>query len=370
MNIAILGTRGIPNFYGGFEQFAEYLSVGLVNKGHEVTVYNSSSHPFKDDNWNGVRLVHCWDPEDKWGTVGQFVYDLNCIRDARGQNFDIILQLGYTSNSIWGMFLPRNSIIITNMDGLEWKRTKFSPYVRKFLKKAESLAVSSSNYLISDSLGIQKHLVDTYNANSTYIPYGSHIFENPDETIILDFNVVPFGYNMLVARLEPENSIEEILNGVSQFKGTPFLVIGKHTTKYGSYLKEKYKSFNHIIFVGGVYDINKLNNLRFFSNIYFHGHTVGGTNPSLLEAMGSSSFICAQNNIFNKTILGEDALYFSSSEDVFEVLNKYSKENFKLYLSNNINKIKNIYSWPIIINQYENMMLEVYKAKLNKSLLK
>ncbi len=142
MKIAIIGTRGIPNHYGGFEQFAEYLSLGLVEKGHMVTVYNSHTHPYQGNDWNGVKIIHCKDPEDKLGTIGQFVYDYNCIRDTRKRNYDIILQLGYTSSSVWGRLLPRKkSIITTNMDGLEWKRTKYSQKVQKFLQYAEKLGV-------------------------------------------------------------------------------------------------------------------------------------------------------------------------------------------------------------------------------------
>src|SRR5690606_15248269 len=124
--IAILGTRGIPNNYGGFEQFAEYLSSYLANKGHEVDVYCSSSHPYQKSLWSKVNLIHIYDPENQLGTLGQFVYDLNCILDSRKRDFDIILQLGYTSNSIWGWLFSSKPIIVTNMDGLEWKRSKYS----------------------------------------------------------------------------------------------------------------------------------------------------------------------------------------------------------------------------------------------------
>ena len=188
ISIAIIGTRGIPNNYGGFEQFAEYLSVGLVQRGCKVTVYNSHSHPFQDKTWNGVDIVHCNDPENKYGTIGQFIYDFNCILDTRRKSYDIILQLGYTSSSIWWRLLPkRKTIITTNMDGLEWKRTKFSKPTQLFLRFAEKLAIKHSDYLISDSIGIQKHISDSYGMESTYIPYGSHVFSNPSQDVIKKF---------------------------------------------------------------------------------------------------------------------------------------------------------------------------------------
>ena len=122
MNIGILGTRGIPNHYGGFEQFAQYLAKGLVAKGHIVFVYNSNSHPYQESTWNGIHIIHCNDPENSIGTVGQFIYDYNCLQDARKRNFDILLQLGYTSSSIWYRFWPKKAITIVNMDGLEWRK--------------------------------------------------------------------------------------------------------------------------------------------------------------------------------------------------------------------------------------------------------
>ena len=124
MKIAIIGTRGIPNNYGGFEQFAEKVSVLLIDKGYEITVYNSSLHPYQGNEWNGVKIIKMYDPENKVGTVGQFIYDLNCILHTRKSNYDIILQLGYTSSSIWNFLFKRKHTIITNMDGIEWKRTK------------------------------------------------------------------------------------------------------------------------------------------------------------------------------------------------------------------------------------------------------
>ena len=141
MKIGILGTRGIPNQYGGFEQLAEYLSVGLVEKSFEVYVYNTHNHSYQEKTWNGVHIVHCFNPEKKLKTAGQFIYDLNCVRDARKRDFDILLILGYTSISVWGRLFPKKATIIINMDGLEWKRNKYAGRIRKFLFYAEKLAV-------------------------------------------------------------------------------------------------------------------------------------------------------------------------------------------------------------------------------------
>lgn len=365
MNIAIIGARGVPNFYGGFEQFAEYLSKGLVERGHQVTVYNSHTHPYQLSEWEGVRLVHRHDPEDKIGTVGQFIYDLNCILHTRKENYDLILQLGYTSSSIWGWLLPRHkSIVTTNMDGLEWKRSKYHPAVRWFLKKAESFATVFSDHWIADSLGIQKYLQHEYHIPSVYIPYGAFAFENPDVSVIAPYEVQAGAYNMLVARLEPENNIEIILDGVVKSKNRlPFLVIGKHETSYGEYLKDKYRSTTEIMFIGGVYNIVALNNLRYYSLLYFHGHSVGGTNPSLLEAMASGAYICAHDNIFNKTILEEDASYFANVSDVTGLLDTSGEQKNRQAVINNTRKVNELYNWNTIIDQYEQHFIDIFKNK-------
>jgi glycosyltransferase involved in cell wall biosynthesis len=180
MKIAIFGTRGIPNHHGGFEQFTEWFAPYLADQGHEVYVYCSHNHPYQEKEFGGAKLQHCYDPEFKLGTAGQFIYDLNCLLDARKRDFDILLQLGYTSSSVWYPLLPKKTLIATNMDGLEWKRSKYPLLVRRFLAKAEAWAVKSSDYLISDNRAIEAYLKDKYAAASTYIPYGAEVFENPN----------------------------------------------------------------------------------------------------------------------------------------------------------------------------------------------
>ncbi len=363
MNIAILGTRGIPNNYGGFEQFAEYLSVGLAQRGHSVTVYNPHNHPFKKSAYQGVRIKKVFDPEYKLGTAGQFIYDFLSVLDTRKHSFDIIFQLGYTSSSLFFKLHSKKALVVTNMDGLEWKRTKYRKHVKSFLRFAEKLAVQNSGFLISDSYGIQEYLQSTYQVDSTYIPYGASCFDTPNENVLLDYQLKPYKYHMLVARLEPENNIETILTGAMYSrKKIPLLIIGNHDTKYGHYLKQTFPA-KHFQFLGGIYDIDVLNNLRYYSQLYFHGHSVGGTNPSLLEAMASRAFICAHNNIFNKSILQNDAFYFDSVEDVTKAIDNLSKTNNLEKIKSNMLKIREIYSWKKIIDQHEALFIDILQKQ-------
>jgi len=358
MKIGILGTRGIPNAYGGFEQCAQYLAEGLEKKGHEVWVYNSSDHPYAGKKWNNINIIHCKDPESKIGSVGQFIYDFNCLRDARKRNYDILLQLGYTSNSLWHFIWPTKTSNIINMDGLEWKRSKYNRITQSFLKRAEKWAVDHGDMLIADSIAIQNYLQQKYNKSSVYIPYGAVIFENPAVDVLAEWELEAKKYFLVIARMEPENNIEMIIEGfIRSKKPFPLVIIGNTNNKYGQYLHNKYKH-QLIVFTEGIYDQEKINNIRFFSTRYFHGHSVGGTNPSLLEAMACSCNIVAHDNPFNKAILTDYAQYFNNADDISTIVNEAAIENYSNEnISRNIEKIKTQFDWKKVIDAYEQAFL-------------
>jgi glycosyltransferase involved in cell wall biosynthesis len=357
MKLAIIGTRGIPNNYGGFEQFAEYLSDGLSNQGHDVFVYNSHNHPFQNKKWKKVNIIHCFDPEYKIGTVGQFIYDLNCILDSRKRDFDVVLQLGYTSSSIWNFLFKKNIKIVTNMDGLEWKRTKYSSVTKLFLKYAEKLAVKYSDILVADSIGIKNYLNEKYCVNSTFIPYGATVFKAPSIESLKQFNLEPYTYDMIIARVEPENNVKTIIDGFVDSNVTrKLVVVGNMNTRLGMEIKSYLKD-DRVIFLGFISSINVLNNLRYYSNLYFHGHTVGGTNPSLLEAMASNSLICANDNSFYKLILEKHAFYFNSSSDITKIVNSTNKTEHVDWCKINTNKINDNYKYSSIVSQYEQILI-------------
>lgn len=359
LKIGILGTRGIPNRYGGFEECAENLAWRLVEKGHRVWVYNSHRHEYKGPEWRGVNIIHCKDPEDKLGTFGQFIYDRNCINEARKRDFDVLLQLGYTSNSVWYYRWPKQSSNIVNMDGLEWKRSKYNKYVQKFLKYAECLAAVHADVLIADSKGIQQYLENTYHKPSHCIAYGAEIFNTPDEKVLAAYSLEPYSYYLLIARMEPENNIETIIKGYLQSESAkPLFIVGNTTNAFGKYLTDTYAKNPNIHFAGGIYNKEVINNLRYYSLIYFHGHSVGGTNPSLLEAMACKALIAANANIFNKSILGDDAFYFKDEREIVALIQGVrSKKDHEAMTGNNIEKIRSSYNWDKITDAYEKVFI-------------
>ncbi|HEX4375322.1 MAG TPA: DUF1972 domain-containing protein [Puia sp.] len=362
LKIAILGTRGIPNNYGGFEYAAEKLSAGLVLRGHEVTVYNSHNHPYQEKTWNDVQIIHCYDPENKIGNAGQFIYDLNCIKDARRRNFDIILMMGYTSNAVWGKLYPEKSIIITNMDGIEWKREKYSKPVQLFLKYAEKLAIRHSDFYIADSVIIQNYLSEKYNINPEYIPYGADMPQDSKAKFSENLLGKKQKYFLLMARMEPENNVETILEGFHKSNSTKnFIVIGNAENRFGKYLVSRFKKDTRIEFAGSIFNPQRVNNLLAKAYIYFHGHSAGGTNPSLLQAMANMALIASHNNMFNQAVLQNDALYFSDYHDVQNIIdNTWVGVKEEKMINNNLKKINHEFNWEKIIDRYEEFICECY----------
>lgn len=365
MKIAFVSTRGIPNNYGGFEQFAEYISVGMAQRGHEVVVYSPKFHPYQESTYKGVRIKHIYSPETWMGSsVGSFFYDFASLRDAlKKENFDIIYEAGYTSiipAYIWFNVKKRKRpIFTTNMDGLENKRSKFSPMVRRFLDWEEKMAVKYSHYLIADNMGIHDYYKEKYGKESKFLAYGADIHDDFKAEYLEEFGLKSEEYYILIARLEPENNIVMAIEGYLHSKENgrrPLIVVGKTNTPHGKELVEKYGNERNVEFVGGIYDFKKLDSVRHFSKAYFHGHSVGGTNPSLLEAMAAGCFIFAHDNIFNRAVLKENAFYYPSADKVTEYLNRIDTiaEGSKIqYTARNIEVIRNEYSWESLIDKHE-----------------
>ncbi|HNP24261.1 MAG TPA: DUF1972 domain-containing protein [Panacibacter sp.] len=364
MKIAIVGTRGIPNNYGGFEQFAEYISVGLVQKGHDVTVYSPDFHNYGSETYLGVKIRKIYCPESKFGSFAHFIYDYLSLKDALKNNFDVIYEAGY-GTSAPSMFLlnKRSPVFITNMDGLEWMRSKWNFLTKALMRSMERIAVKRSKYLIADNIGIQEYYKTSFGKDSFYLPYGAELVESFDPAVLGEMGLTQNGFYVLIARLEPENNIETILDGfVASGSQLPFIVVGNHFTKYGAYLVDKYKHTGGLVrFAGSIYDKVKIDALRCFCQIYFHGHSVGGTNPSLLEAMAAKAFIISHDNSFNRTVLPEESVFFKNSADVAGYLKDVGTLDGmrRRIIEGNLAKIKASYQWNLVIDAYEKLFKQL-----------
>ena len=366
MKIAILGTRGIPNNYGGFEQCAEYLSLDLVKKGHQVTVYSPDFHPYKEEFYKGVRIIRKSGLKSFLGnSASNFIYDYICFKDAANRDFDIILELGLITSALSVILCNhKDKVIVTNLDGLEWKRSKWNNLVQKITKTIEKFGIKHSDYLIADNVGIQKYIADEYNRDSEFIAYGAFDPVNPSPDCLKEYGLVPDNYILSIARLEPENNLEMMFDGyVSSRIKIPYFIVGNHLTSYGDFLKDKYRN-SDIIFLGGIFNKIHLDNIRYYSKYYLHGHSVGGTNPSLLEAMAAKTFILAHDNQFNKSVVNQNSFYFNSADVLADLLkDKDILKNKIKFTAKNLIRINEAYRWSIIVNQYESYFKRILDNK-------
>lgn len=354
MKIAIVSTRGIPNNYGGFEQFAEHISVALAKRGHAVTVYNPHFHPNKKEKFEGVDIVKIFSPEKQFKTAANFIYDYLSLKHAIKSKHDIILCCGYTTSSVFFPFLYfKKAKLVTNVDGIEWKRSKYSPLIQRLTKQFEKLAVSYSDALIADNVGIANYLKESYGKDSAFIPYGANAFPEFNSEILKTFGVSAGEFDVLMARMEPENNIEPILNAYAQTPLLKIIVVGSTKNNFGKKMRKKFSSFSNILFLEWINDKVTLDTLRHFSRLYIHGHSVGGTNPSLLEAMAAESFIVAHSNEFNEGVLGGDALYFTSTGSLKEIISCPNFTFREKYITANKIKIESEYGWETITDSYE-----------------
>lgn len=353
LTIGIIGTRGIPNRYGGFEAFAEELSVRLVRRGHRVVVYVPHDHPWKEDSYRGVGLVRCHDPSAWLGAAGQFVYDLLCNLNARRNSCDLLLHLGYTSDSVWYRLWSPRAAHLCNMDGMEWQRAKYPAAVRTFLKRAEQWAARRSDLLVADSPVIRDYLASQYPTPVRFISYGATVQESFRPETVRGFGVEPGRYDLLVARMEPENNIRMALEARGNLGAEiPLLVFG-NATSYGRKLQKEFGGAEGIRFPGSLYDTGKMNALRHFSRYYIHGHSAGGTNPSLLEAMACGCRIVAHDNAYNRAVLGGSAGYYTDAGSLSDLLTYPPGRIFDEWTRENLAIIRTRHDWERITTEYE-----------------
>jgi len=356
MKLAILGTRGIPARYGGFETFAEELSTRLVERGHEVTVYCEKGGHSAPDSYHGVRLEYVSAPS--FGPLSIVWFDTLCMVKA-ARSHDVLYLLGYGAGAF--VWLPRllGAPVWVNMDGLEWKRSKWPWYGRWYLRFNEWCATRFSSGMIADAVGIESYLRQKHGPQNRIemIPYGAGIIEfSPDPGLLDSFQLSPQGYYLVVCRLEPENHVAEIVEGFNNAGTARDLVIVGNSDSESHYVRElKKKSGDRVRYVGVCYEKTKLTALRYHAYAYFHGHSVGGTNPSLLEALGCGNIVIAHDNVFNREVTGEAGFYFMKSGDIPQLLDRIENMGDVLrekWSARARQLIRDRYTWDRVTEKY------------------
>jgi glycosyltransferase involved in cell wall biosynthesis len=367
--IAIIGTVGLPAKYGGFETLADHLVTHLSEK-YDFTVYCSKNKYTKEERiatYKGASLQYI--SLDANG-VQSIPYDTLSILHALRKN-DVLLVLGVAGAWI----LPfvkvfTNKKIIISIDGIEWKRDKWPLFAKLYLWWAENLAVKYSHIDISDNESIQDYTALRYETLSRVIEYGAdHTLEvKPEEADFIKYPFLKQEYAVKVCRIEPENNVHLVLDAFKKSSRMPLVLVGNwNNSDYGKQLKEKYINVKNIFLFDPIYNQKEIDLIRGNAALYIHGHSAGGTNPSLVEAMYLGLPVITFNVSYNVTTTENKAIYFSSTEELIHLLDTITEAT----LENLGKEMKTIamrrYTWSSISKQYELLIKEALSTSIKTS---
>ncbi|BBE22138.1 glycosyl transferase [Arthrobacter sp. MN05-02] len=361
LRIALVGTRGVPARYGGFETCVEEVGQRLAARGHDVVVYCRSSDGTRpaENEYKGMTLVHL--PALKRRSLETLSHTGLSAGHLFVRRADVAVVFN-AANSPWLPVLRAAGIpVATHVDGLEWKRAKWGPLGKRYYRVAESLAVRWSDALIADAAGIQDYYRQEFGVDSTYLAYGAPILEGGASHRLAELGLTPGGYHLVVARFEPENHVHVIVEGYVRSKAElPLIVVGsapysdgytQHVTSLGD---------ERVRFIGGVWDQELLDQLYANARIYWHGHSVGGTNPSLLRAMGAGVATNAFDVNFNREVLGANGEYFADAAAIPAQVHAAEASASDTVLRGKKSQVDALaYDWDRVAEGYERLCLEL-----------
>ncbi len=344
ISVSIIGTQGIPAQYGGFETLAQQLVENLNDKVN-FTVYCSSSaykeHPklYKNAQLKYIPL--------KANGLQSIFYDIISILCSLRKN-KYLLVLGVSGALIFPFIKVFSSKrLIIHIDGLEWKRAKWGHFTRQMLKMFERISIRFGDVIISDNKAIQDYVTSEYGKKSILIEYGG----NQAGTGINFTNMNDYAFT--VCRIEPENNIHILLKAYSLMPNKSLKVVGNwNVGEYGKSLRNEYKKYSNIEMLDPIYDVAKLNSLRKSCKVYLHGHSAGGTNPSLVEAMFIGLPIIAFDVSYNRNTTENKAYYFSDYKELIQQLQGISNTDYQECSDAMKCIAEKRYRWDIIVNKY------------------
>ena len=351
--IAVIGTMGLPAKYGGFETLVEHLTKEL-HQDFDITVYCSAkSYSEKLVTYNNCKLHYI---NMEANGMQSILYDMRAIFHAL-KYADVLLILG-VSGCITLPFIKLFSRkkIIVNIDGLEWKRQKWNRFAKWFLKLSERFAVKAADAVIGDNKVIQDYVAQTYSKKAHLIEYGGNhcSARSLSQKTLKKYPFLNAKYAFKVCRIEPENNIEIILEAFSKEDSLPLVIIGNwDNSTFGQQMKLKYQDFKNLFLLEPIYNQDILNEIRSNCYLYIHGHSAGGTNPSLVEAMSLGLPIFCFDINYNLETTQNSAIYFNSSEELLSSIQNTSKENLLSIGSHMMEIAQKKYTWSNISRQYK-----------------
>jgi len=362
MKVAMIGFRGIPHTYGGGEDLARYLAPGLVEKGHEVIVYcRRNLYSDRAPTYKGVRRIFLPTIEHKF--LGQFIHATLAVLDVLFRGVDIVyihtLPSGLHSIIPW-IF---GKTIVVNPNGFDWERAKWGKFGKAYFRLSVRVCLFTAKEFITDSKVIRKFYLDRFNRDSSFVAYGAELGYSTNPELLNEYNVKPFEYYLVACRLVPENNIDVIVRAFIKSKSEKTLLIAGRANYKSQWIKDLYalaSKDKRVRFIGHIDDSQKLNELHCNCFAYLHGHSMGGTNPSLVKALGYGNCVIAFNTPFNSEVLIADdgkeyGILFNGEGDLIEKLETLEKNpGMAAHYRNNARlRISECYTYQHIIDGYE-----------------
>lgn len=361
----MIGTRGVPANYGGFETCVEELGERLAGRGHRVTVYcRSSSYTERITDYLGMELVYLRCLKGKSVSTLSHTF-LSVLHASFMRSFDVLMVFNAANGPT--LVIPRllGKKIATNTDGLEWKRGKWGPVARRYYRLSEWISARLSNRIVADSTGIQDYYRETYGIESTYIAYGAYLCKSTKPGLLDGMGLKPGEYFLQITRFEPENNPLLTIEAYKKLSTDKKLVLVGGVPYRSAYAEEMARAAKNnpsIIMPGYVFEKELLNELWCNSFAYIHGNEVGGTNPALLQAMGSGSFVIAIDVSFSRDVLGEAGVFFDKDADSLARQMQWSLDNgtrLEPFRRMAIERISERYSWDRVADGYEALFYEL-----------
>lgn len=366
LRLAMVGTRGVPAAYGGFETAVEEIGRRLVASGHDITVYcrSGSAKQAREPVYAGMRLVHL--PAARRRSLETLSHTALSLAHllSRGSRFDAVLVFNAANSVFLPLLRLRRIPVATHVDGLEWRRGKWGPAGQRYYRAAETLAVRWSDALIADARGISEYYSEEFGASTDEIAYGAPILADPHHERLADLGCTPQGYHLVVARFEPENHVDMAIEGyLLSGSELPLVVVGStpYPGDHDRALRALAARSDSVRMVGGIWDQDLLDALYAGSCTYIHGHSVGGTNPSLLRAMGAGAPVVAYDVNFNRDVLGEEALVFKDSAALADLLRRAELDRDSRAARGRRlrERAAQDYTWDAVAKQYEDLCVRL-----------
>jgi len=363
--VSIIGTRGYPSYYGGFETAVRKLAPYLADRGWDVTVYGRHNAVKVDDPELDTRISRVTTFGIEKQSLSTLSYGLTSVLHTCLHKPDVALVMN-VANGFWLPLLRLRGIpTIVNVDGMEWERAKWGPVARLIFRWGAQLTARYADELVSDAQEIAKRWRDQFKRESTFIPYGGDTIPPLNISDDLEHR----SYILLVARFVPENTIREFFQAADRLaKHFPVVVVGN--SGYGGELDDMAEamSMKHPNFrwLGRIDEDSRLFSLWQHAGAYFHGHSVGGTNPALVQAMATGAPTIALDTPFNREVLGEDGMFTTNdSADIYESIYSlmHSKENQELNSRRNLDRGGRLYSWESVLSKYDDRLMVISQFK-------